>query len=284
VWDDDQRRRLGGNTERLIAEMTEPVDAARPDDWRARRAEPLPPLWRAAFSPARAAILEQAVTKSFERVREDGEPVLVASRLVDMARLARQVGVTERRLYSLWPAAGGFNADFLRAALARFRGDFETAGAAAVTDALARQEPESAHILIAAFQSGMDAAVARSPSSLFGLAFAMVDEEMQEAVQELVADWKLAQRLLFMAMLSVTGWYIRPEVTADDFTDRVFDFVAGQLHFAVMNPGMAQEESTFRGQQVGLAGLHFYYLVRSMAQQDHPVPPSSLPRSPDPAP
>ncbi|WP_426571017.1 TetR/AcrR family transcriptional regulator [Aquihabitans sp. McL0605] len=252
---------------RLVASLT--VGAEPAGDGPPAKAAPVITLPFADVPEVKQRIF-QAVEECVLR-SSFGDPGFPApQRLVDIARLARRLGISDRRLYQLWPSAASFNAELTVAILERTRLDTEEVVMEALRLGLEAPYETFAHLLASCFQAAVDCGTRYLPTSAFACTLPAIDPEARTALAGALDDWRDSVQVLCLAMLAMAGWFRLPEVPIEEYTQLVFEQVAGLQRLVGLHPSLLARTVPFRGAEAPMLGLIVYHLTCSISLRERP--------------
>jgi hypothetical protein len=269
AWYSGRPDTLPHSIEVLLADLTEPdVDATEP--------ESVPPPPPAELSPAARRALGRALeamdTAAF------GEPEAAApGRLVDLAVLARRTGVSERRLYDVWPTASAANVDLVRGMGERALVAFDTLANLILDVGGSGPVYERYGTLSASgYQAYIETAVQPGRIHMFQCAHVLVDPAALDAFIDTTRRAAPSIRAIFLAMLSVTRKHRRPGVSAEDYLAQMRAAVGGVQRLAALDPALLEEEAGFDGGLRPICGLVAYRILEPLLTRDPPTGPAGL--------
>jgi hypothetical protein len=277
-WDAASARRVASAVVRIYGELTvaDGTAMAEATGGTARWVPDPPP---GPLDPARAALAARIAAAVSRRPGSPCPPM--ASRLADIGRVARRLGVTERRVFDVWPTTRDMNLDLAKVIAARmFRYADDLAGIVLGTG-LEQPYETFDRLLISSLDAITAWLASEEQASIFATGYASIDEEVQEYMRGALDGARAALRTLLLAALSMTGWYRRSEVSGDEYTAIVLEGLAGVAQLAVLHEGLAQRTVTFRGTEHPLLGTVGYFLARSVSTEDRPgAAPAPEPSAP----
>lgn len=210
----------------------------------------------------RRAILRAIATAAADRAPW-AAGLTSGGRLVDGRRLARAIGVTERRLNRVWPTAAAFDADLLEHLLAQQRRQRERAGADVLARGVRLGTTELEDLTIARLQEATVDPYGRGRSPYDPIAAALADPVVRARLRDARDAWREADRTSTMALVSVVGWRLRDGLSPPAFTDAVFDWLLAASRWAVLHPELAERTIEHGGRPVPLLGLAGWLVARS---------------------
>lgn len=246
---------------------------------------PLPtpdPLPTVELSEAKRRILEavaEAATRP-ELANPDGPS---PGRVADPARLARTLGVTERRIYAVWPTAAELNQDVVDAIVTRARADATAYSARALQVCLSQAFDGYDPLVISALGAFIDSALERAPFTYFSVVLALADEAVRQSSLAPISEWIQAQSTGFLAMMAATGWRLADDLTLEDFTLILFGLIMGLQRLGALHPELATRTIVVREREYPMLSALAYHaimpaitdtpLVRPSPGEAPPAPP-----------
>ena len=222
------------------------------------------------FSAAKSRIFGQ-VLPAFRADPFGGDCSPEPARLVDMARLARRLGVTERRLYDVWPTIADCNADLVEAIAHRSTATVEDLMGEILDLGIEGPPDEHAFLVVDGLNRAVLDLVRPGRAYLFTGALAAADPVVRRAMQEHVDDWLGTVRTLYLALLSMTGWYRRVDIPAAEAVSRAVAVVVGLQRLVNLHPELAEEQGSIFGIDAPLCGLVGALLARTLTTAEPPV-------------
>lgn len=227
------RSSVGDEAQRLVTHLsmpgTGPDPVAEPD------AQPHVPPVDHRFEARDVALFEALIADGPPHVPDltgDRPPV----RLVDLARLARQLGVTERRLYGLWPSASDLNLDLVRHQFRVDRTEIDRRVLSVMSATLAFDGDCFAAIFMAAIEGILGIGLESISPGLFACAFATSDVAVAATAAREMAEWHVSVRTMLLATMQSIGFHLAPGVSADSCTHAVFSGFIGSTRAALLDP------------------------------------------------
>ena len=182
----------------------------------------------------------------------DGTPaahhLLTPNRLVDLDRLARQLGVSPRRLYMVWPTVADLNGDLVVELIRDNRALVEKVSLQALGTVLEGKFERVRDLLPSVFAVMLDS-TASATAAFFAATIAMVEAPVRYRAAEVVAEWTSAQRVLFLAMLQAIGDHLKPVTDPDAYVFAVFGALAGSHRLALLHPELVQRTVWFHEEE-----------------------------------
>lgn len=267
-WCDDDRSVLVARVDALFDDLTAPTaprPRTAPDE-----VDPLDPLPRVQFSEAKQALIERLTGPAGTAPIQE---LLIpeASRLIDMARLSRRLGVTERRLYAVWPTTADLNQELIGRLLDRERVALEELSSQAIAIGVSDEFATFEQLLVSLLQAAVRSGVRPNRTSYFATARAFSDGEVRATANQQVDSWESALRTGFLAILAMAGWFRRPGISADDYAKTMLSALVGLHRLAALNPGLLDEAVSRRGVDLPLCGLALYQVGRSLSTAERPT-------------
>lgn len=262
---------------RLIDELTEPVRGREPSPTTSSSVSlPVPD-----FRPSQRRILEE----TFDRFRVEpfgGAASPVPGRLVDMARLARRLGVTERRLYDVWPTARDLNLDLMLAIASREQVLLEGLVVDVLDTGFGGPYVQFGQLLTSGLQTCIQEMVRPDRAHGYWCSLAALDPLLRSDLNERFDRQLDLFRTMYLALLSMTGFYRRVEVSADDYLITMIAAMSGIQRLASLHPEMLEERTIADDLDHPLLGAVNYLVARSTTTREPPTaPPSELRAAPE---
>lgn len=220
----------------------------------------MPPAPEPALGAAQRAIID-ALLDATGAPPSDDRPRPTPGRLVDLARLARELGVSERSLYNRWPQVNDLNADVLEHVLVRARRESEERAALALKVCWERQFTSYDDLIISGIGALIDATADRAPFTHFAMVVASLDDAVREPSAAFVREWVDSLATSFLAMFAVSGWRLEDEVSIRKLMMPMFSTVLGLQRIACMHPDLASSTRTFRGREVPALAYGIYLFL-----------------------
>jgi AcrR family transcriptional regulator len=219
---------------------------------------------RSDHSEPRTAILRAIAASAAGRAPWEAG-LASGGRLVDGRRLARAVGVSERRLNRVWPTASAFDADLLEHLLARQRRQRERAGADVLARGIRLESTALEDLTIARLQQAAVDPWGCGGSPYDPIGAALADPVVRARLVAARDAWRHADRISTMALVSVVGWRLRDEVLPLTFTDTMFDSLLAATRWAALHPDLAARTAEYQGREVPVFGLAGWLVARAHA-------------------
>ena len=194
-------------------------------------------------------------------------------RLVDLGQLSRRIGVTERRLYGVWPTAGEMNTELAARLLDRTFTRYADVASLAIEVGDDDECTTFEELLISMFAAMTVPAQAQGEASMFALSMTLTHPLVRAETIATFEAWRPALRSIFLAMLALTGAYRRPGVTADAYHDTVIAALVGSQRLVELHPTLAAETVRYRDVVHPLLGMVLLRVGASLATLDRPRRP-----------
>jgi lambda repressor-like predicted transcriptional regulator len=258
---------------RFVLQMVEPGARSDPPIASTQPLAPLDPLVPAELAPGASQLLER-IAAAIVAEPTGGPASIVPGRVVEAGRLARHLGISERRLFQHWPTAADLNGDLLEFVLERERRRGERLAARTLELGMRSDDRRIGTLLVACLAEATSDPATRAH---FRFAVAMVDPAVRHRVRGLIGAWWASQRATFLAMITVTGWYLPSDAGVGPPTDLVFHGVAGAQRLVCSHPALAYEVTDHPGGPRSSIGLA---CVRLAGAALTTAPPSASPGEP----
>lgn len=204
-------------------------------------------------------------------------------RLVDTNLLASAIGVSTRRLQTVWPTPSDLNSDLVAASIGALRARVEdltfqtfTAAMGGYDKFLGLFESTYQAILVS---GGVDA------RPWFGCAPALGDERIRSQARDLLTEWQAAQHLALFASLQVIGHRVRSNADGSHYVSSVFACVNGALRLSLLHPSVLDRTVVYEGRTCGALPAAIDAMFRSFTEPAEPTgDPTDDPRWAPPLP
>lgn len=211
----------------LLEALSEPGEADLPADLLADHPEVEPPLDRFVVDHLDVDALL------------DHRPP--AGRLVHMGRLARRLGITERRLYARWPTAEDMNVAIVRAVMIQERDRLDDLLARVIDAGSAPGAGRFDQLVASCCQSAV-ALPSQRRCNYFAAMRPFWRPEQRAPFDDLLESWLASIRTAFLATHALLRVRRRPEIAARDFTSAIRDSFMGLQRLALVNPELLDLE------------------------------------------
>ncbi|HWJ63542.1 MAG TPA: hypothetical protein VNS19_16335 [Acidimicrobiales bacterium] len=192
-----------------------------------------------------------------------GPPVV---RMVDLARLARQLGVSERRLYALWPTPTDLNLDLARHQYATGRAEVDRRMLEVVSTAIRQEGGIYIDLFISVMQETAEITKEDAATGIMACTFATRDPLVAELASTAMEDWRQAVKMMLVVILQSIGYHLAPGVEPDPYTDAVFSGVIGSVRSALLHTGLLDRTVPYRGVERPLLAAGLDSLFRSLTK------------------
>lgn len=250
-----RRSRLAAAGARYVHQLVEP---GPPDRDRRPSDAALPPLLPSELGRGTPELLER-IGSAVLAEPFGGPASIVPSRVVDAGRLARHLGISDRRLFQQWPTTADLNGALAEHVLRREHQRGEDLAARTLELGMQRGHRKMAGLLTDALREATTDPRARAH---FRFSVATADPAVRGRVAEIVVPWRTAQRASFLAMLTVAGWYRPSDAGVELAPEVLFQGIAGAQRLVCSHPALAVEATAHRAHPdeprstIGLACLH----------------------------
>lgn len=225
-WSERERLELIERIVQLVADLVEP--GRRID-------EPAGPL------PRSAELEPQLLPVTIARFQRVGPQVLrhrpTPLRLVHLGRLARRLGVQERRLYAMWPHADDMNADIAAAAIGRERERLD-ALLGQVFETGDHDEFEGFHPLLASCARRAIVGSGVERRTTFALMGSHLTPEQRLRLASLLDGWTADLRTAFLASQALLRMYRRPGISPASLTRALRASFFGLQRLSLSHPAV----------------------------------------------
>jgi len=225
------------------------------------RPAPPPEFRRPAMGAAKLRVLT-AVADAASRPTDPNPDGPTPGRVVDLARLARSLGVTERRLYAVWPTTTAFNADVLDVVVRRAGAEADAFVSRAVEVCMAERFATYDHLMVSAFAGTIEACLSREPNPQFAIMLAFADSEVREPSVAVLLQWVQRLATSLLAVLGTAGMRPVDGLSLEQIGFGVFAMVLGLERMGALHPHLATATRTFDGREVPLLALLAYHGLR----------------------
>lgn len=194
------------------------------------------------------------------------------SRVVDPARLARRLGITERRLFDVWPTAASCNIDVIRGIAERERVEVEELIFALLDIGSGDEAYED---FTALSTMGLERCtrnmVRPDHIHVFACSLLVADPAARSEMVEIIDGHIGAMRTYFFAAIGMTRWYRRTEINGDDYVQHMIAVMVGTQRLAALTPSVLDEELWFDGRRLPFCGTVNMVVSRSMMTLEPPT-------------
>lgn len=270
-WPPEAATQLGEITERVLDQLTtaRPAEDGHPPPPPEPTEPPDTPLSRRQLG-AIEAILDVHVGLPFDHPQA---PLVV--RLIDPATLARRLGITQRRMYQIWPGASELNADLFAYQARRLRAFTETMTAQVLQERITHGDgvpPDTiawgAH---AAISAGLDA----DGRGLFAVAFAIADPHLSAVAEREFAAWRQSLQVVFLALMQVFDRRLAVGVEMAQCTRTLFAVIIGAMRLALLDPSLLDRTVGSGSETKPLLGLGWMAAFQGLTQEWGPRVPDA---------
>jgi AcrR family transcriptional regulator len=230
---------------RSVSELVAGLSTEGPDE-EEDRAAPRPELPRLdSWSAVKRSLMGRLTDKiNSSPFGTAGAPE--ASRMVDFRALSRAIGVSDRRLYAIWPSPEAFNADLVELVIARHRLDGEATAADALATALQHPGADVQELMVVMGEAIIIGGAQRGRSSAFACVSAMSSPVVRARGVAVIDDSMAAQKVSTLAMLQAFGFDIRPPYDLDRLMTEIFGAIAGGQRLALVHRDLHDQVVRYR--------------------------------------
>ena len=192
------------------------------------------------------------------------------NRLVDVGRLARRLGVSERRIYAAWPGTAGMNRDLLTAVFERERGRVESLAETAIAIGSDGEYTTFELLLSTALNALVRSTARPGHVNYFAGTAALADLEVARLVSARIEGWRSSVRIMFLAVMAMSGANRRPGITATIYSDTMMESIMGLQRLVALHPGLADQGVALRGEVHPICGLALLEIGSSLTTNGSP--------------
>lgn len=270
--DEPERTQLGADEpiiallERILTLMTAPDPGAASAD---ATVHPTPVPERrtdvGSVHPSQQRLIERVTREVLAEIASGGHE-LTSGRLVDVERLARRRGVSDRRLYHVWPDSSDLNRKLVRLVLDRFREAMATIADEAFAIGLAAPDGFD-DVFVQAFEQVVRVGAVgwAGQPPVFWCARALLDPENRLDVMDVQDRWEDASKARMVAGQALAGRRPLEGLLAPELMARVASGVLGAIRLCALNGELLDRTATDGGRSVPLTGLPGILVSRAMS-------------------
>lgn len=246
--------------ELLIAAQTEPLTSAVPSQQppTVGHDEPMPNR-----APVAEQILEAVCTQlTTSTAKEPRHPA--PRRYVNLARLSRMDGVSERVLYDRWPTVTSLNGELIAAVVRREQAMIQEVWWNASATAISNGTELGLDVAVATIRRGTLVPVDLSPHRLAMYALACFDPEVGQHLANVIDprdETELPQALAFVTLL---GRRQRPDTSLSKFYRMTIDFGLGLQRIVALRPEVRDVETHVDGTARPVVGWLTLAFIRAL--------------------